>query len=67
MIVERLARRCGFDEVAKYIPESDTRLLTHIRKQHNRKQRRKGGSEVSSSTCALGFALLILPALGQAG
>ncbi len=47
VVVERLAKRCGFEEVAKHIPESDARLLTHIRKEHNRKQRLKhGGSQV---------------------
>ena len=44
MVVERLARRCGFDEVAQAMPPSDSKLLTHIRKQDNRKQRRKAGS-----------------------
>ncbi|CAG9462050.1 unnamed protein product [Pedinophyceae sp. YPF-701] len=47
-IVERLARRCGFDEVAQAMPESDRKLLTHIRKERDRKERaRKGGSAAS--------------------
>jgi hypothetical protein len=45
--VERLARRCGFDDVAAHIPPSESRLLTHIRKEHNRKvRRRQAASEV---------------------
>lgn len=43
VVVERLARRCGFDAVSAAMPESDSRLLTHIRKEHNRKLKRKHG------------------------
>jgi ribosomal RNA-processing protein 12 len=50
VIVERLARRCGFDDVAAHIPPSESRLLTHIRKEHNRKvRRRQAVSEVSEA------------------
>jgi len=41
VIVERLARRCGYDAVAEAMPKSDTRLLAHIRKEKARKQRLK--------------------------
>ncbi|PNH02025.1 Ribosomal RNA-processing protein 12 [Tetrabaena socialis] len=47
VIVERLARRCGFDEVAAVMPASDTRLLAHIRKEHVKKARRKHASSNS--------------------
>ena len=40
-IVEALAKRCGFDAVAAHIPESDAKLLVHIRKQKARKQRQR--------------------------
>jgi hypothetical protein len=40
VIVERLARRCGFDAVAAAIPEADRRLLIHIRKERSKKERR---------------------------
>eukprot|EP00983_Pelagomonas_calceolata_P111312 1159768-Pelagomonas_calceolata.AAC.2 len=43
VIIERLARRCGFEAVAKHIPPSDARLLTHIRKAVNRKARQRAG------------------------
>eukprot|EP00798_Chlamydomonas_sp_ICE-L_P031076 gene31076-6203_t len=43
VIVERLARRCGFDNVAEKIPASEAKLLTHIRKEFNKKQRRRAG------------------------
>ena len=49
VILERLARRCGFEALEKYIPESHRALLTHIRKQNNRKERKKSmrnGSEM---------------------
>ena len=49
-IVEKLAKRCGFDAVAAHIPASDSRLLIHIRKERDRKRRGKsegggGGSQ----------------------
>lgn len=37
VVVERLARRLGYDEVAAAIPEEHRKLLTHIRKQKTRK------------------------------
>lgn len=37
VVVERLARRLGYDEVANAIPEEHRKLLTHIRKQKTRK------------------------------
>ena len=49
VIVERLARRCGYDAVAGAIPEADRKLLTHIRKERLRKDGRRhseAGSEV---------------------
>lgn len=45
VVVERLARRCGFDTLAAVIPESDSHLLRHIRKQNNRKMRKRSGAE----------------------
>ncbi|KAG2487102.1 hypothetical protein HYH03_014215 [Edaphochlamys debaryana] len=50
VVVERLARRCGFDAVASAMPASDTRLLAHIRKEAAKRQRRKhgAGSEAGS-------------------
>ena len=50
IIVERLAKKCGFAEVDKHIPEAHKKLLTHIRKQTNRKERRK--SEAGSQVCS---------------
>lgn len=44
MIITKLAKRCGFEAVAKYIPEADAPLLTSIRKEDNKKQRIKAGS-----------------------
>lgn len=41
MILERLARRCGFDALEAAIPESHRALFTHIRKQNNRRERKK--------------------------
>ena len=39
MVVERLARRLGYDAVAANIPEEHRKLLTHIRKEKSRKLR----------------------------
>ena len=49
VIVERLARRCGYDAVAAAMPAGDRRLLSHIQKEMLRKRRTqtKPGSEVS--------------------
>ena len=48
VILERLARRCGFEALEGAVPEAHRALLTHIRKQHNRKERRRnsGASEM---------------------
>ena len=49
MIVERLARRCGYDAVAGAMPAGDKRLLIHIRRENLRKQRLRSseaGSQV---------------------
>lgn len=49
VILERIARRCGFEALEKAVPESHRALLTHIRKQHHRKERKKnrnGASEM---------------------
>lgn len=47
-IVEKLAKRCGFEEVAQHMPEAHTKLLSHIRKENSRKDRRRSeaGSQV---------------------
>lgn len=44
LIVEKLAKRCGFDVVEAAIPEGDTKLLTHIRKERTRKAAKKAGA-----------------------
>ncbi|GIL82209.1 hypothetical protein Vretifemale_11129 [Volvox reticuliferus] len=44
VIVERLARRCGFDAVSAAMPPSDSKLLTNIRKEAAKRQRRKHGA-----------------------
>ncbi len=49
VIVERLARRCGYDAVSAKIPEGDMRLLTHIRKDATRKAKLKR-ARVSAGT-----------------
>ena len=48
VIVERLARRCGYDAVAAAMPEGDRKLLLHIQKEQLRKKRvqSRAGSEV---------------------
>ncbi|GIL64267.1 hypothetical protein Vafri_18268 [Volvox africanus] len=50
LIVERLARRCGFDAISAAMPPSDSKLLAHIRKEEAKRKRRKhgGGSEAGS-------------------
>ena len=48
VIVERLARRCGYDAVAAAMPEGDRKLLLHIQKEQLRKKRTqsRAGAEV---------------------
>lgn len=48
VIVERLARRCGYDAVAGAMPQGDRRLLSHIQKEMLRKKRThaRAGSQV---------------------
>lgn len=48
VIVERLARRAGFDAMAAAMPPGDMRLLSHIRKEHTRKQKRRDASRAGS-------------------
>jgi hypothetical protein len=48
VIIERLVRRCGVEPVAAACPAGDVKLMTHIRKQQARKERRRGGSEAGS-------------------
>lgn len=48
VIVERLARRCGFEAMAAAMPAGDMRLLSHIRKEHARKVKRKSASRAGS-------------------
>ncbi|KAK9863569.1 hypothetical protein WJX84_009478 [Apatococcus fuscideae] len=44
VIVERLARRCGFQAVWQHIPEKDRKLLAHIRKERQRHERKRQGA-----------------------
>ena len=46
MVVERLARRLGYDAVADNIPEEHRKLLTHIRKEKSRKLREDKAEKV---------------------
>ncbi|WIA12282.1 hypothetical protein OEZ85_012341 [Tetradesmus obliquus] len=56
VIVERLVRRCGYEAVASACPPGDAKLLSHIRKQASRKERRKAqGSEGGSQADAAEF------------
>ena len=48
VVVERLARRLGYDEVASAIPEEHRKLLTHIRKQKSRKLKQDKAEQVCS-------------------
>lgn len=49
VVIERLARRLGYDEVAAAIPEEHSKLLTHIRKQKTRKVKLDKAQQASSS------------------
>lgn len=46
VVVERLARRLGYDAVAENIPEEHRKLLTHIRKEKTRKLREDKAEKV---------------------
>ncbi len=47
--MEKLAKRCGFEVVAQHMPEAHMKLLSHIRKENNRREARRSvsGSQVS--------------------
>ena len=49
VIVERLVRRLDYDSIASHMPEGDRKLLTHIRKEQQRKQRIRGQSQAEDS------------------
>lgn len=49
VIVERLARRCGFDALSRHWPASEVKLLAAIRKQHSRKERRRASASGGSA------------------
>lgn len=50
-IVEKLAKRCGFEVVAQHMPEAHAKLLSHIRKENNRRDARRSvaGSQVGTA------------------
>lgn len=47
VIVEMLVRRCGLQAVSAVIPEQHAKLLTHIRKMKERKEKREGDENKS--------------------
>ena len=53
VIIERLVRRLDYETVAEHIPEGDRKLLTHIRKEQQRKQRKGGQSEEGSQVLTI--------------
>ncbi|MEW5303886.1 MAG: hypothetical protein WDW36_006538 [Sanguina aurantia] len=54
VIVERLARRCGYESVAAHMPPSEAKLLAHIRKAAARKERRRAGPRTGGASQADG-------------
>lgn len=50
VIVERLARRCGYESVAAHMPPSEAKLLAHIRKAAARKERRRAGPRTGGAS-----------------
>lgn len=58
IILERLARRCGFEALEPHFPESHRALLTHIRKQTTRKERKR--SEADSQVRGEGQRMVCL-------
>ena len=51
LIVEKLARRCGFDVVEAAMPEGDAKLLTHIRKERAHKAAKRAGAAATEVRC----------------
>lgn len=51
VILERLARRCGFQAVSESIPEKDRKLLAHIRKEKQRHERKRQGASEADGVC----------------
>lgn len=48
IIVKKLVKLYGYDHLMRYIPDSDSRLLTHMRKLDEREKRRKQCSREAS-------------------
>ena len=53
IIIKKLVKRYGYDAITPYVPESDARLLTHMRKLAERTARRKAAN-VSDGATAVG-------------
>ena len=59
VIVERLVRRLDYETIASNMPEGDRKLLTHIRKEQQRKQRIRGQSQAEDSQVQSAVACLL--------
>jgi len=46
IILKKLVKRFGYDKLMPFVPESETRLLTHMRKLDNRQKRKKEASRM---------------------
>lgn len=49
IIIKKLVKLYGYDQLMRYIPEADSRILTHMRKLDEREKRRKQASHQISS------------------
>ena len=48
LIIERLVKRLDYETVAECMPEGDRKLLSHIKKDQARKQRKNSQSDSGS-------------------
>lgn len=48
-LIERMVRRFGFEQIERYIPEADKKLLSNIRKTQERKRRNKKTEETDET------------------
>jgi len=55
IILKKLVRHFGYDALLPFVPQSETRLLTHMRKLDERQKRRKAALRAEGRPDAAGF------------
>lgn len=59
IILKKLVRHFGYDALLPFVPKSETRLLTHMRKLDERQKRRKAAQRAEGRPDTAGFADMV--------